>query len=207
MTDVIDDEELTAEETWAGWVYPVAITDGRIPEISDKFQDHVSEDHRMHTGVDICFRKREGDPPGRVRHTATLHYISPEGTAILAAGPGKIWSTGETERGKNILVDHGDVPGFGPMCTWYQHLASFEREWKKGDVIAAGDLLGRMGYSTLDGEQFRHLHFQIHNPTDPIDPAPYVRFFRKTNGPRFSGLTALVLPVLVLIAARFAGVV
>ena len=166
--------------SWEGWVWPVAITDGREPVISDKYQLHESADHRMHTGVDILFKKRPGDPRERVKHTASLLYIAPQGTKILAAGPGKIWSTGSSERGLNILVDHGNVPGFGPMTTWYQHLASFSRNWRKGDVVRPGAVLGDMGYPTTDGEQLRHLHFEVRNPTSPIDPAPYLRLWRKT---------------------------
>ena len=166
--------------TWEGWVWPVAITDDREPVISDHYQRHESATHRMHSGVDILFRKRAGDPPERVKHTASLRYIAPPGTKILAAGPGKIWSTGSSERGLNILVDHGNVLGFGPMTTWYQHLSSFARSWKKGDPVRPGTVLGDMGYSMTDGEQLRHLHFEIRNPTSPIDPAPYLRLWRKT---------------------------
>ena len=167
--------------SWEGWVWPVAITDGREPVVSDKYQLYKSADHRAHSGADIMFKKRPGDAPERIRHDASLLYIAPEGTKILATGPGKIWSTGSSERGLNILIDHGNVPGFGPMTTWYQHLASFARSWKKGDRVQPGTVLGDMGYSTADGEQLRHLHFEIRNPTSPIDPAPYLKLWRKTG--------------------------
>lgn len=186
--------------TWEGWVWPVAVTDGREPVVSDHYQTHRSTDHRMHSGVDIMFKKRRWDPPERVKHTASLHYIAPEGTKILAAGPGKIWSTGSSERGLNILVDHGNVTGFGPMTTWYQHLAAFSRRWKKGDTAQPGTVLGDMGYSTSDGEQLRHLHFEIRNPTSPVDPEPYLRLWRKTVASDYGGAPqrgSVMLPLAV----------
>jgi len=186
-------------EDWAGWVWPVPVTDGRIPVISQEWKPghdpgfgHSSGKTSNHLGVDITFRRREGDP-AHEKHTVSQGggFVSPPGTLVIAAGPGKVWSTGKTGYGLNILIDHGRVnQNVGGVNTWYQHLAEFAREWKHGDIVHPGDVLGVMGFASSqgDGEEFRHLHFELRLPRVGyaqnawrIDPAPYMRFWRKVD--------------------------
>lgn len=172
---------------WNGWVWPVAITDRRYPVITQGYKPP------RHLGVDIMFPKRAGDPLGPVKHDASLAYVAPAGTLILAAGPGRVWSSGEGQYGKYVLIDHGNVPGIGGVTTFYQHLASLERNWQKGDVVFPGQVLGTMGYSPgLDSEQLRHLHFELRFPGSPasqadirwaVNPAPYMALWRMTTAP------------------------
>lgn len=182
---------------WLGWVWPVPVTDGRVPQISQEFKpwdggDRNATSHAAnHLGVDIMFRKRAGDPAGKVLHDASPNYIAPPGTRVLAAYPGVVWSTGAGGYGLNVLLDHGNVPGLGGLNTFYQHLESLERPWKKGDMVRAGEVLGVMGYPPQnDSEHLRHLHFELRAPRAgvsqnlwPIDPAPYMRFWRKVTLP------------------------
>lgn len=177
---------------WAGWVWPVPITNGRAPHITDHYQDVADSDHRKHEGVDIMFPKRAGDPLGEVKHSASKGSIAPEGTIIISAGPGKVWSAGVDSYGHWVKVDHGKLASNGSgVTTRYAHLERFAREWKKGDVLRAGDLLGLMGFAPLkDSEQLRHLHFELAFPrpdTQPrdwdVDPAPYMRHWRKVKAP------------------------
>lgn len=184
-------------EAWAGWVWPVPVTDGRVPQISQEFKPFVGGNRNAtsasanHLGVDIMFPKREGDPAGPVLHDASKHFIAPEGTKVLAAFPGQVWSSGVSGYGHYVLLDHGNVPGLGPLNTFYQHLAGFSRDWKKGDLVQAGDILGDMGFPPgLDSEHLRHLHFELRCPRQgvdpnlwPINPAPYMRFWRKVTLP------------------------
>jgi len=81
------------------------------------------------------------------------------------------------------------------MTTWYQHLAAFSRNWKKGDEVQPGTVLGDMGYSSAEGEQLRHLHFEIRNPTSSIDPEPYLDLWRKTGAVASRG--GLSIPIAI----------
>ncbi len=172
---------------WVGWVWPVPIWQGRVPVTSQEYKPGPREQKGVHLGNDIMFPKRAGDPPGRVRHDASPGHIAPEGTPIIAAGPGRIWGTYNTSYGLSILIDHGAVGDAGGVTTFYQHLASFAKPWRKGDEVRAGDLLGTMGFDpTHDSQQLRHLHFELNFPRAtvphgqwPQDPAPYMRFWRK----------------------------
>lgn len=170
--------------TWKGWVWPVPVWNGRIPIITDKFQAVETADHRQHLGADIAFKKLPTDPKEVIQHDATAGFIAPRGTPILAAGPGRIWSTGVSDAmGRFVQIDHGAVEGEG-VNSFYQHLESFAKDWQKGDEVRAGDLLGYMGYPP-QGYHFRHLHFELWFPTRKRarDPAPYMRHWNKITLP------------------------
>jgi len=186
-------------DDWKGWVWPVPITDGRVPVISQEWKPghdpgvgHSSGKKDNHLGVDITFHRRDGDP-SHEKHTVSNGggFVSPPGTLVIAAGPGKIWGTYSSPYGLSVLVDHGKVSdNVGGANTFYQHLASYAREWKKGDEVKPGDILGTMGYSQAqaDGEQFRHLHFELRFPRAGYEPnawrinaAPYMRFWSKID--------------------------
>lgn len=122
-----------------GWVWPVPRDTAQAlgkPVITQEFR------RPSHLGVDIMYRS--GD-----------RFVAPEGTPILAARSGTVWSTGQTARGWNVVVDHGP-----PFATFYQHLAA-EPDVVKGDLVAAGQRIGVMGIDPTDGEGVRHLHFAV----------------------------------------------
>ncbi len=188
------------KNSWSGWVWPVPIWEGRPPVISQEWKPGVdpgpgraSGAHENHLGVDICFRKKAGDPPGHVKHLTEGPFIAPQGTPIIAAYDGKVWAKGYTSYGHYVTVDHGNVPGLAPLVTFYQHLEGFERDWQKGDEVRAGDVLGTMGYPNpeADADGFRHLHFELWFPVKgvperqwSVDPAPYMTHWRKITLPQ-----------------------
>ena len=176
---------MSTSEDWKGWVWPVPVTDGRIPRVSQEFRD--GHNAKPHLGVDIMFPKLPSDsnigPPWGTKPNASGGgFFVPQGTQILAAGPGKIWTAGTTEYGKHIQIDHGDVPGVGGMNTFYQHLSAFSKDWKKGDVVKAGDVLGTMGGAPNDfPDHLVHLHFETWFPVraNAKNPADFLRLWNK----------------------------
>ena len=62
---------------------------------------------------------------------------------------------------------------------YYAHLDSYSKEYKEGDVIRAGDIIGYMGstgYSKVEGTKNKfpvHLHFGIYITPDPDIAADY----------------------------------
>lgn len=179
---------LVIPSDWSRWVWPVPVTDKRVPHITDGFSSKKTNDHRQHLGVDIMFPKREGDPIGEVLHDASKGSIAPPGTLIMSAGPGKVWSSGIDSYGHWIKIDHGKV-GTNGVTTRYAHLNRFSRSWKRGDDVLPGTILGEMGYApSKDSEQLRHLHFELAFPRKDVpesdwvaDPAPFMRHWRKVG--------------------------
>ena len=163
-----------ADARWTGWVYPLpTLADDHAAVISDGFSAEKTADHRQHLGVDVMYRRRPLEPAKLPRGTK-LFYM-PEKTPVLAAFDGKIWGTNITDLGHSVTIDHGDAPEIGPAVTFYQHMGSFSRWWRKGDVVRAGDELGVVGGPLL-GYPLHHLHFELWLPTrdKAIDPEPYM---------------------------------
>lgn len=160
---------------WREWVWPVPVWKGRKPYVTDTFfREEQIEDktrdidyHRKHLGVDIMYPKKWGDP-GFPR--STERSAVPVGVPALAAYKGKIWSAAKGKRGHYITIDHGTVPHIGGVLTFYQHLASFDRPWKKGDVVETGDILGPVGGDLPPNYPLTHLHFELRFPKAGTDP-------------------------------------
>jgi hypothetical protein len=103
-----------------------------------------------------------------------------QGVSVLAAAPGRVLrlrdgvadvsirdpgaaSVKGQECGNGVFIDHG-----GGWSTQYCHLARGSVRVKPGDVVKAGDPIGRVG---LSGQtEFPHLHFTVRNGSAIIDP-------------------------------------
>lgn len=125
-----------------GWPVP------DLTEVSSPFgmRNHpILKGERLHTGIDLSL---------------------PEGTPIIAAGPGRVIRTGETKvNGRFLIIDHGHG-----VTTAYLHN---ERVLVvEGQHVSAGtfvSLSGNTGRSTGP-----HLHYQLELAQQPVDPL----FFR-----------------------------
>jgi murein DD-endopeptidase MepM/ murein hydrolase activator NlpD len=136
-------------EVDGAWSWPVPSVGGHQPVASQEFRPP------SHKGVDIMFRINGS-------------WVANVGIPICAARDGKVWSTGITGRGHNIVLDHGP-----PWATFYQHLCGVLVE--KGDTVTAGQLIGFMGADPSDPEGLVHLHFECwYNGAGghEVDPAP-----------------------------------
>lgn len=159
----------------AGWHWPVPdlmVRGVRYPaEISSGFR---STSRPTHHGVDVMYRRRSvsdmlteyptgvKDAGGAKQHR---NYFAPVGTPILAAKDGTIWATGESAKGKWVVIDHG-----APWATAYFHLASVavpaHRAGKQASgapavAVRAGQQIGTMGHDPEDVYGLlRHLHFE-----------------------------------------------
>lgn len=164
----------------AQWIFPLPIWRGYKPEVSDGFQGAVTADHRKHLGADIMYRrKRSGvvqSPEERIDGiNGTKLYFVPAGMVAYAVHDGRLWSTGETELGFNVVLDAGK-----PYACFYQHLSTLlvPVGVKSGLFngrpfpIRAGDPLGVVG-GARTGYKLRHLHFEVWKGGDrdtAIDP-------------------------------------
>ena len=96
---------------------------------------------KMHTGVDIS---------------------APKGTAIKAAGEGKVIFTGRRGGyGKTVIVDHGNS-----RTTLYAHMSKITCD--AGDLVDTGTKLGEVGNTGVSTGN--HLHFEVRIDGEPVDP-------------------------------------
>lgn len=157
-----------APAPFPGWGWPVPVIGDRKPLVTSDFgpRDRNIYSCGHHLGVDILYRWRAGDPTGgpqavtRVDKTrGRFGFVMFTGTPILAAGPGEVIAARLNSRGHGVYIDHGNT-----VITWYQHLSTLAV--KKGDVVAAGQELGLVGWDLADAARSKtktallHLHFE-----------------------------------------------
>lgn len=131
---------------------------------------------RPHRGVDLMYPRKSLDDqaaayPPNTAGGATWHFV-PDGIDVLAARAGTVTYAAPTPRGHAVTIDHRDG-----WSTFYQHLASLRVA--RGDVVTAGQPLGRVGGDPTQARALRHLHFEVRRHGTPIDPAPLLRTWHR----------------------------
>lgn len=174
----------------SAWTWPVPdlVTGGAVPAWYAATQ---SQEFRRpsHLGVDIMYRRVPGDNTARwAQDHGDAHWFAPATTPILAARDGVVWSVDRSQRGIEVVIDHGR-----PFATYYQHLAATSLPiGTKGGVtpsgnalhVRAGEQIGVMGYDPTDPEGLRHLHFAVWHGgdnTSSVDPERAMRSWRRQS--------------------------
>lgn len=112
---------------------------------------------------------------GRFSAHMAIDFFADEGTDVLAVYDGKISKIENTLlKGTTITVDHGNG-----LYTIYNSLAdgdsvSVGQKVKQGDVIGQVSLTNRQEYKSG-----AHLHFEVIENGENIDPAKYLAFEEK----------------------------
>jgi murein DD-endopeptidase MepM/ murein hydrolase activator NlpD len=112
-------------------------------------QDPFHSSSAFHTGIDL------GGPTG------TLIYASADGVVTLAEFNGSY--------GNTIKIRHSST-----YETLYGHLSSIIV--KDGAPVKKGDIIGKMG--STGRSTGPHLHYEILENNNPINPYPYMTFFK-----------------------------
>src|SRR5690606_25406885 len=88
------DAARVAEPQPSGWVWPMPrAADGSPPVISDGWGSPRDRGARRHAGVDVMYRRDHVIPKGgKVPPHESRGFYVPQGTTVLAAAPGKVWS-------------------------------------------------------------------------------------------------------------------
>lgn len=171
------DQSAIATPPANGWVFPVPSLGDRAAEVSDGFDSprtYPGGSKRKHLGVDLMFRRRSARdliavyPPGSPN--GTKGYFMPERTPALAASSGAVRFAQSTVAGFTVILQHPTG-----WATFYTHMSSLLVA--KGDNVVAGQPLGIIGASSLDGEHIKHLHFELWKDGTrggAVDPQPYV---------------------------------
>lgn len=166
------------------WVWPVPAWSGRAPVISDGFESRRDGKAR-HGGVDIMFKRQPQDPFLAGSPNGSRMFVMPDNLVALAAREGVVWSAMKTPIGFSVVIDHGK-----PFTTYYTHLERLfvqpTAPHQRGQRVYAGQPIGIIGASPLDGERLKHLHFELWRggPNDKIDPALAMRAWKVLPQPR-----------------------
>ncbi len=136
---------------------------GYAPTRSDTYSPEETSSHREHHGLDLMYRRKPGGPdamfPAGTPNGSQL-FFCPDSRPACAARDGMIWQIQKTGHGIAVVIDHGK-----PFATFYTHLSSVNFPWTErgagGIRVKAGQPLGVIGFSPLDGERLIHLHFEV----------------------------------------------
>lgn len=104
---------------------------------------------------------------GREIHPA-LDIGAPEGSAIIAAGAGKVIYTGyRGGYGNTVMIDHGDG-----VVTLYPHQAAGAIKVRVGQDVERGERVGGVG--STGNATGPHLHFEVRVNGSPRNPAGWL---------------------------------
>jgi len=165
------------------WVWPVPSWNGRTPVISDGFYSKRAG-HPRHGGVDIMFRRQPGDAFAVGTPNGSKLFVMPDNIPALAAYDGDVWSASKTPQGYAVVIDHRPIK----VSTFYTHLDKlFVSPPSRGEKqrVRAGQPIGIIGFSPLDPERLKHLHFELRlgGPDDRVDPALAMRTWKVLPDP------------------------
>lgn len=97
-----------------------------------------------------------------------IDYISENTFDVIAILEGTVITVKEDESlGKIVEVKHENN-----LVSTYQSLS--ELSVKKGDVVTQGQILGKSGTNELDKELGNHLHFEIYENGQSVNPNNYL---------------------------------
>jgi murein DD-endopeptidase MepM/ murein hydrolase activator NlpD len=192
-----EEEESVIVKPFEDWVYPMPILDGIVPDVSSGFgkDGKGNKGRKNHWGSDVMYRRHDDDDgpqelyprghkyAGLRRQKSPIYspaWYCPRDVPIYAVGPGTVWSV-NWGANNNVKIDHHNVPGFGPLCTWYQHC--YDVLVKKGDEVEAGDVIAIVGAGSSN---LNHLHIEWRDynrgnsrKAVVVDPEPFIENFRK----------------------------
>lgn len=112
---------------------------------------------------------------GRFSAHMAIDFFAPEGTEVMAVYGGTVLSVETTLlKGTTVVIDHGDG-----LTTVYNSLADGDRV-AVGQVVKQGDVIGTVSVSNRqESASGAHLHFEVMENGEYIDPAKYLEISEK----------------------------
>ena len=93
-----------------------------------------------------------------------LDYAAPIGTAVKAAGDGRVRFSGAYgDFGNTIIIDHGDS-----ISTVYAHLSGFAPQLQANRQVTQGEVIGYVGFTGVATAP--HLHYEYRVDGKATDP-------------------------------------
>ncbi len=112
---------------------------------------------------------------GRFSAHMAVDFFADEGTAVVCAFDGVVKSVETTLlKGTTIVIDHGDG-----LTTVYNSLADGEKVIV-GQTVKKGDVIGEVSSTNRQESSLgAHLHFEVMENGEFVDPAKYIAFSEK----------------------------
>lgn len=100
-----------------------------------------------------------------------IDIASPLGTPVQACADGTVTKIEENDKmGVTVEINHGDN-----LISVYSNLAS-DGLIELGEVVVQGTVIGKVGHSAMfEFENPDHLHFEMHQGDEPVDPRNYIK--------------------------------
>lgn len=111
---------------------------------------------------------------GRFSAHLAIDFFAPEGTSVCAVYDGKVEKVENSIlEGLSVTIDHGNG-----LKTRYNSLG--ETDLKEGQVVKGGEVIGTVSVTNRqEYKQGAHLHFQVFENGDLINPEKYLSFEEK----------------------------
>ena len=103
-------------------------------------------------------------------------FISEEIFDVVAISQGTVTNVREDDNvGKVVEIKHDNE-----LISIYQSLS--EVTVKKGDIVTKGQTIGKSGTNSLDKDLGNHLHLEIYENANPVNPENYLnKDYKKEN--------------------------
>jgi murein DD-endopeptidase MepM/ murein hydrolase activator NlpD len=167
---------LDPNSIWPGMILhipsiPIEHKDGIFPMQAGTYQPYVN-DYAV---------ERNWSPQGNTSRTHEgIDIIADEGTPVYAISSGTVTKVGWNEYGGWRLT----MRVANQHMFYYAHFAQYAREFKVGDWIERGQLIGYVGSTGHGSEGTKgkfvpHLHFGMYSvsPWKSINPYPYLKMW------------------------------
>ena len=129
-----------------------------------------------------------------IRAHKGVDYAAPVGTAIKAAGDGRINFIGtKGGYGRAVILDHGNS-----ITTLYGHMSRFAARLKSGDRVSQGEVIGYVGQTGAATGPHLHYEYRINGvykdprtvplPNSVPIPKEHLQDFQEHAGPLLSQL-------------------
>lgn len=157
ITEEVIDETQPVVNTTKSIINPY--TDPSVT-VGKSYYDHQGEEDAQRNSIivhDNTYLQNTG-----------IDYISEKAFEVVAILEGTVISVKEDETLGNVI----EIKHENNLISTYQSLS--EITIKKGDVVNQGQVLGKSGTNELDKELGNHLHFEIYENGQPVNPINYL---------------------------------
>ena len=163
IEDMISDVSMMTESADLPKVEPTSL--GDLPKSNIKKSDELKLIPPVDSKISSDFGIRKDPINSTIQNHKGVDFVATEGTPVKAAARGKIIGMRTDEEYGNVIELKHD----NDSITRYAHLSEFYKEKHKGDMVEAGDYIGKVG--STGRSKGSHLHFEVRKGIEEDAPA------------------------------------
>lgn len=154
------------EATWEGWMTTMPALLAQAETFKQRLNATPTFWPTDSTYITSRFGSRSDPFHGSSAFHAGLDIGGDMGDPVYAAADGKVIASNyDMMKGNYLIIDHGSS-----LTTRYLHLS--ERSIRTGERVSKGQMIGKMG--STGRSTGAHLHFEVRQGEEAVDPAIYV---------------------------------